>query len=559
MFIKPVPPPYDMEHWRQQPFARRMQMVCRSWAVQGYGAPLGVYLFYVLKIAFYVWAWVMFCAMSPQIEGWSDIGQWWGTPTALQKAVLWSMAFEVLGLGCGSGPLTGRYMPPFGGALYFLRPGTTKMPFWPGIPVFGGQRRTWLDVLLYAVHLGWLGYVLMAPEVTPGLLAPVVILLPLLGLTDKTLFLASRAEHYYTAVLVFCFAGSAFAGAKLVWVAVWMWAATSKLNQHFPSVVGVMISNSPVTAFVPWVRKWMFVDYPNNLRPSKLAHTMAHMGTAVELTFPLVLLFSAGGEVTMVALCVMLGFHVFITSNAPMGVPLEWNVIMVYGAFVLFGHHAQVDAIAGALQAPAMLVVVVVLVGLVPLVGNFVPSRVSFLCSMRYYAGNWPYSVWLFKGDSSAKLDKGLVKVAPRVQDQLRILYDEDTITAAISKVMAFRAMHLHGRALQLILPKAVDDIDAYEYLDGELVAGVVLGWNFGDGHLHNLQMLRAVQAQCGFEPGELRCIFVESQPMLKPQMAWTIADAADGVLEQGVVQVADLRKLDPWPALDGPLAVRKS
>ena len=110
-----------------------------------------------------------------------------------------------------------------------------------------------------------------------------------------------------------------------------------------------------------------------------------------------------------------------------------------------------------------------------------------------------------------------LVKTSPRVQDQLKKLYDEDTITAVLSKVVAFRAMHLQGRAPQILLPRAVDDIDAYEYLDGELVAGIVIGWNFGDGHLHDLRLLEAVQKQCHFEPGELRCIFVESQPMGPP------------------------------------------
>ena len=30
------------------------------------------------------------------------------------------MLFEVLGLGCGSGPLTGRYLPPVGGFLSFI-------------------------------------------------------------------------------------------------------------------------------------------------------------------------------------------------------------------------------------------------------------------------------------------------------------------------------------------------------------------------------------------------------------------------------------------------------
>lgn len=273
---------------------------------------------------------------------------------------------------------------------------------------------------------------------------------------------------------------------------------------------------------------------------------MAHAGTVVEYIFPVVLLLGDGGVSTTAALVVMLVFHVFITSAIPMGVPIEWNVLMVYGGFFLFGHHADVRAFS--VGSPVLAGYLVVACLLVQLAGNFVPSRVSFLCAMRYYAGNWAYSVWLFKGDSSRKLDAHLTKSAPRVQDQLAKFYDEETTIALLSRVMAFRAMHLHGRALQLLLPRAVDDIDAYEYVDGELVAGVVLGWNFGEGHLHQMQLLRAVQAQCGFKEGELRCVFVESQAMGRPSLPWMIADAATGVRETGVIAVADLCDLQPWP-----------
>ena len=63
-------------------------------------------------------------------------------PIAFQKAILWSLLFEGLGLGCGSGPLTGRYFPPVGGFLYFLRPGTTKLPLFEAIPILGGRAQT---------------------------------------------------------------------------------------------------------------------------------------------------------------------------------------------------------------------------------------------------------------------------------------------------------------------------------------------------------------------------------------------------------------------------------
>lgn len=546
--LSPKLPPYDIAEWKKKPFPERTKLVCQSWALQGYGTPWPIYIVYVLKVAFYVWAWSLFCGFTEGLGDLRSIRTWYFEPIAFQKAVLWSMAFEAIGLGCGSGPLTGRYSPPFGGALYFLRPGTTKMALFPDAPILGGHTRSWLDVSLYAAYLASLFRALLAPELDLPLLLTPVIILPILGLADKTIWLASRAEHYYAALVVFLFAAEWIPGSKFVWVAVWMWAATSKLNHHFPSVVAVMQSNSPLTGFGS-IRKRLFRNYPDDLRPSKLAHFMAHAGTVVEYSFPLVLLFSDGGTTTIIALTVMVLFHTFITSSIPMGVPIEWNVIMVYGAFVLFGHYADVSAFT--LGSPALIAFLVFSVFLVPLYGNLVPSRVSFLMSMRYYAGNWPYGVWLFRGENSKKLDSHLTKLAPRVQDQLAPLYDEDTITAVISKVLAFRAMHLQGRALQLLLPKAVANIDEYEYLDGELVAGVVIGWNFGDGHLHNLQLLEAVQSQCGFEEGELRCIFVESQPMGQQTMAYAIADAATGIRETGTVNVRDLRELQPWPSAE--------
>jgi hypothetical protein len=114
---------------------------------------------------------------------------------------------------------------------------------------------------------------------------------------------------------------------------------------------------------------------------------------------------------------------------------------------------------------------------------------------------------------------------------------------------MAFRLMHLHGRALPVLIPKAVERFQDYEYLDGEIIAGLVLGWNFGDGHLHREQLLHAIQDQCGFEPGELRCIFVESQPLGRATMEYRIHDAHTGLLEQGALDVRVLRGVQPWSA----------
>ncbi len=107
--------------------------------------------------------------------------------------------------------------------------------------------------------------------------------------------------------------------------------------------------------------------------------------------------------------------------------------------------------------------------------------------------------------------------------------------------------MHSHGRALNGLRPRAVDDVDAYDVREGELVAGVVLGYNFGDGHFHDHRLLAAVQERCRFEPGELRVVTLESQPAHVQRQRYRIYDAADGLVEEGWVDVADMVGRQPW------------
>lgn len=106
--IKPTVPDIDIPTWAAQPEHERVRVMCQWWTVQGFGAPAVAYLFYALKIVLYVWLWTVFVGMSPRVGGLTDIGSWWADPIAFQKAIVWTLVFEVIGLGCGSGPLTGR-------------------------------------------------------------------------------------------------------------------------------------------------------------------------------------------------------------------------------------------------------------------------------------------------------------------------------------------------------------------------------------------------------------------------------------------------------------------
>ncbi len=198
--------------------------------------------------------------------------------------------------------------------------------------------------------------------------------------------------------------------SQLVFVCIWWGAAASKLNKHFPFVVAVMISNTP------WNRSRraksrLYRDHPRDLRPSRQASFAAHLGTAIEFSLPLLLLVSRGGTLCTIAVVGMIIFHIHITSTFPLAVPLEWNLFMIFGLLFLFGHYGDVPF--STIEEPLLVAVIVVIGVAIPVIGNFRPDKISFLPSMRYYAGNWATSQWLFRKDGAEeKLDRTLVKPA---------------------------------------------------------------------------------------------------------------------------------------------------
>ncbi len=551
--IAPTKPPFDPAVWRSLPFPERARQICLTWVDQGYGVPLAIYVAYLLKIVAFVAVWFWSCAQSPALGPAASVADWWLHPEAFQRAILWSLLFEVLGFGCGSGPLTGRYLPPLGGLTYFLRPGTLTFPLKPGLPVLGGADRTWLDVGLYAFGVGALTWMLAAPTLSVGLVAMVLVALLVLGVSDRTVLLAARGEHYLVLLAVFVFAGNWIAGAKAIQLALWFWAGVSKLNPHFPAVVGVMTSNGPFTQSVAY-RRAMVEQHPDNLTPSALARGLSHFGTALELGVPIILYFAAGPTGLTVGLVLMVLLHAYISSNVPMGVPLEWNVTVVYSGFFLWLGHPEVGL--DQLGAPLLGGLLGVMLIGVPLLGNLRPDLVHFLPSMRYYAGNWAMSVWLLKRGSEQKLKDHLVMTSPWLFDQLTPFYDREVAEGIVGHAMAFRLMHLHGRALGPLVQRVAPDLPDRHWLDGELMAGMVRGWNFGDGHLHDERLLAEVQERCGFAPGELVCVMVESQPIFQNTLHWRTLDAARGPLEEGHVDVETLQQrqpwdISPWPGLE--------
>jgi len=548
-FLQPNLPDLDLPSWQRGTRQERMRPLVRHFCETGFGSPDVVTLVYVVKIVLYLLVGWLFVLSTPGIDGFLSVSDWWRSPVVFYKFVLWTMLFEVLGLGCGFGPLNLRFTPPLGSFLYWLRPRTIRLPPWPGrVPLTSGDSRTVADVVLYAALLVSL-VVAAFGELPRWQVATALGVLALVALRDKVIFLAARSEVYGTLAVTYLFSGAgngvdALVAAQLVMVAIWWGAATSKLNRHFPYVVAAMMSNSPVWRFGQ-VKRRFHRDFPDDLRPGRVSAALAHGGTVVEFGVPLLLLLGDGGVVTKVAAVVMICFHLNIISSLPMGVPLEWNVFMIIGILNLFVAQATVDP--GDLVHPLPTVLLMVAVVGTVVVGNLFPHKVSFLPAMRYYAGNWDTSLWCFRGEALAKMDANLVKASLMPHQQLEKIYGAEQVALTMHLGYAFRACHTHGRALFTLVPRACGpDHEDYFVIDGEMVAGTALGWNFGDGHLHDEQLVAALQKRCHFAPGEVRVVMLEAQPFHRSTQRYRLVDAATGELERGYVEVADMVDAQP-------------
>ena len=148
-------------------------------------------------------------SLTPGLGSLGDLGDWWTQPIVFEKLAVWTAALgDPRASGAGSMPLSFRFVPPIGGALYWLRPGTVRLPPWPDrVPLTKGTTRTlpstsrlYAGVLAAGVFLlaasGVDRSAASAGKLPPAGIAVLLGLLGLLGLRDKVSFLGARPEIY---------------------------------------------------------------------------------------------------------------------------------------------------------------------------------------------------------------------------------------------------------------------------------------------------------------------------------------------------------------------------
>lgn len=576
-FTKPDLPQVEPQAFLRLPLMERMRILALHWAEHGFGSPRMVHTVYIVKLlVLYVLGGVLVATVTSNLPAFWHVSQWWDQPIVYQKVVLWTVLLETIGIAGSWGPLAGKVKPMTGGILFWARPGTIRLRPWAWVPGTAGNRRNRLDIGLYIALLISLVAALALPGVrsdslsavlpgnTSGLVRPALLIVPIVllvlnGLRDKTIFLGARGEQYLPALIFFTvlpFVDMIIA-LKLLILVVWVGAGVSKFGRHFSHVVPPMVSNSPSVPFT-WLKRAHYRDFPRDLRPSRVADLMAHVGgTTIEVVVPLVLFFSTNKWLTLAAVTVMVIFHLFIVSTFPLAVPLEWNVLFAYATVFLFlGFPNWKGYALTDISSPWLAALLIAALLVFPILGNFRPDKVSFLPSMRQYAGNWASAVWAFAPGAEGKLD-GVTRTAKNQIDQfVEFGYEPEWAEVTMQLTTAWRTMHSQGRGLFSVLLKNLPDIDTRTVREAEFSCNSLIGFNFGDGHLHNEDMIAAVQQEAGFEPGELVVVWVESQAWGSGVQHYKVIDAALGVTERGTWRVADAVAEQPWLP-NGPIPLQ--
>lgn len=494
------------------------------------------------------------------------------TERTLVRGLCYAAFFEAAGLGCGFGPSAGKIRPPFSSCFHFGYMGTAKIP---SLPSLGqrGTRRNVLDVACYAAFLSLTTTLMLGPAVDfERNLLNLILCWIVLGVSDQTFLLASRSEVYLSPLIVIylSFARGSnqqdwMNGVRVVQFFIWFWAGLCKLGVWWNYVLPVMTSCNPFFRYTPGVRKLMYEDWPRSVEPSNIAKLLSTFSSVSQVVFPICL--AIGGPVFgMVGLFVAVQFHVFIILNYAMGMPQEWNVYTIANAFFLFSknllrfdkdiasgsffrairiwaeelpsnvfgpeHTASFPGITlTSLSFPVAAYLLIAHV-IIPCIGQLYPNRVSFLLASRYNSGNWPTTFWLVKKSALWKVETKIMSFSYTTYTQLLTMYKREDLEDFDYFTLAGRAMHLNSRGLLKLLPKCVgyDDVninkdddekigrllDEYNFLEGELLAGCVLGWCFGDGQLTGEALLREVQNRCEFNPDEIVHVEIGSFPLLE-------------------------------------------
>ena len=126
--------------------------------------------------------------------------------------------------------------------------------------------------------------------------------------------------------------------------------------------------------------------------------------------------------------------------------------------------------------------------------------------SMRQYAGNWASAVWAFAPGAEEKLNA----VTRSAANTGRPVHGASATSRSGPRSPCSRRSPggpctARAAACSRVLLKHLPDIDTRTVREGEFVCNTLIGFNFGDGHLHNEDLISAVQRAGRLRAGRAR------------------------------------------------------
>lgn len=525
----PFPDPslgeWDQSAFLALDFRKRVQWMRAACAVQGNQSLLG-WAFHLGKACLYLYLFLLFCVRPGESE-----------TRTLIRLLAYSSLWECAGLGYGSGPSSGRFLPPvLVSFFHFIYMGTAKVPTRLLPPPLRGSRRGVVEVGLFSLYLTYsVKLALGGKTESESQLALIwIAVCSALGVLDQVFFFAGRSEvvgSMMVAVLLEeVVGGEAKSAVGLILVLIGWWTAVGKLEAWYWFGAPSVTCHLAPAAF----KQALYRDWPGDLSPSRLARVGAVLGLGMELAFPVCL--AIGGATWMGAAA---GLHLVAT-----GASLERSVFALLIAAYSFtsgtgnvfawlqravvdGHYAgAVATFPGLPSAPVLLYIGVAHV-LVPLFGMVHPDRLPRLLTSQAAGGNSPVSCWLIKRTAVGKLDL-LWSFSSLPNQQLARLY-----LASALEQWEYRALcestlrQPNARALLDILPAccgAGDALDDYWIVDGAAFAGAALGWSCELG-AEDGALLSEVQQRCHFAAHELKHIYIGPVSLATGEAPWRVAD----------------------------------
>jgi len=286
---------------------------------------------------------------------------------------------------------------------------------------------------------------------------------------------------------------------------------------------------------------------------------LAHMAAACEFLFPVLCTTAPGSITNLIGVCGMIGFHGFIWSTLPTASVFEWQYFSMFMTYFLY--HSNEFSLP---TSPVLIIFLLVVLLVIPVIGQLEPCLVAFLMAYRQYAGNWRLGTWVIRKTARPKLEKiktyNSIFWWEQAPPEMGGDHAEYQLLSSFAVVPQFRGMFSVWEKFEA--DNNASDKDFY-FINSFSFGNAVLGWDLGIGWLTYRECFRtALVEMCGLEVGDMYFIQCEPVKNVAPYMlSYRMIDICKGPLDAEVyanIPYGDLEGTHPMEVYLKPEALKK-